>query len=438
MRKVITLALKDLRVLSRDWFAMFWILAFPLMFALFFGSIMGGGGGGDRKLRVAVVDEDGSEASKRFVERLEKSPALLVERSSRADAQEAVRKGGTGNPAAYVAIKPGFGAADSPFALFTPADVLGQTKPALEVGIDPSRQAEAGYLQGVLMETFFAQMQEGFADPKRMNATIEKFLKDIDVTGAGLTAEQRQQLQNMMKSLGGFMKAMEAPAGGNPGKPGPSGPPVKLDVVPVTRDQTRPISAFEISFPSSVLWGILGCVTGFAISIVTERVGGTWLRLRVSPMSWGQLLAGKGLACFLACVGVSIFLLLVSGLLLDVRLGNPLLLGLAIICTAVCFVGIMMLLATLGKTEQSVAGAGWGIMMPLAMLGGGMVPLIAMPGWMLKASNISPIKWGIEALEGAIWRGFSFGEMLHSCAILVGIGVVCFAIGVKNLARIEG
>jgi ABC-2 type transport system permease protein len=181
----------------------------------------------------------------------------------------------------------------------------------------------------------------------------------------------------------------------------------------------------------------MGCVSAFSISIVTERVAGTFLRLRVAPLSLGQLLAGKGLACFLASSGVAFFLLTLGHFLFRVRLEDPVGLLLAIVSTACCFVGIMMLLSTLGKTEQGVAGAGWGILMPLAMLGGGMVPLIAMPAWMQTASNFSPIKWGILALEGAIWRDFSLAEMLFPCGILLGVGAACFALGVWNLARRE-
>src|SRR5262249_29982750 len=146
-------------------------------------------------------------------------------------------------------------------------------------------------------------------------------------------------------------------------------------------------------------------------------------------------LAGKGLACFLACAGVAVVLLLIGWSLLGVRLTNLPGLVLAIVCTALCFVGMMMFLCTLCRTTEGVAGAAWGILMPVAMLGGGMIPLIAMPAWMLTASNFSPIKWGIIALEGAIWRGFSLAEMLLPCAILVGVGVACFAAGVRVLAR---
>jgi ABC-2 type transport system permease protein len=76
-------------------------------------------------------------------------------------------------------------------------------------------------------------------------------------------------------------------------------------------------------------------------------------------------------------------------------------------------------------------------MMPLAMIGGAMIPLVVMPPWMLTLSSISPVAWGIWSLEGAIWRGFGLVDMLLPCGILLGIGALCFAAGVKLLSRQE-
>jgi linearmycin/streptolysin S transport system permease protein len=114
----------------------------------------------------------------------------------------------------------------------------------------------------------------------------------------------------------------------------------------------------------------------------------------------------------------------------------PLLL-LAVGSTAACFTGLMMFISTLGKTPEGVGGAGWGVMMPMAMLGGGMIPLIAMPGWLYQLSSLSPVKWGILGLEGAIWRGFSVGEMLLPCGILLAVGAVGFVAGAQVLSLRE-
>ena len=422
MDKIITLALKDLRLLSRDYFGLFWIFAFPMLFALFFGSVMGGGGGPGQAMTIALVDEDKSDGSKAFIQRLNEKDSLKVDPvADRAQAEEMVRKG---KRPAYVILLAGFGESGGFF---------GQKSATMELGYDPGRKAVAGFLQGILMEASFASMQDQFTDPKKSRAQLTKAAKDIGQSKT-ITPESKKALLDLFGGLDRFFNQMDA----KELKAGPGfGMSETIIKKEVTREKTGPLSSFEITFPSAIMWAIMGCVTSFSISIVTERVAGTFLRLRIAPLSWSQLLVGKGLACFLACSGVAVILLIVGHFLFGVRLGNPLLLALAILCTSACFVGIMMLLATLGKTEQGVAGAGWGILMPLAMLGGGMIPLIFMPAWMQTASSISPIKWGIIGLEGAVWRGFDLSEMLLPCAILLAIGATCFFLGIKNLARIE-
>jgi ABC-2 type transport system permease protein len=103
----------------------------------------------------------------------------------------------------------------------------------------------------------------------------------------------------------------------------------------------------------------------------------------------------------------------------------------AIVCVAVAFVGIIVVLASALKTEHAVGGIGPAVMMPLFLLGGAMIPLMIMPGWMLAASHISPVKWAILAFEGAIWRGFGPLEMLLPCGILLAVGVVTFVLGAR-------
>ena len=90
-----------------------------------------------------------------------------------------------------------------------------------------------------------------------------------------------------------------------------------------------------------------------------------------------------------------------------------------------------MLLSVLGKTEQAASGIGWAVLLVFAMIGGGMLPLFFMPEWLKSFSSISPIKWGILALEGAIWRDFSFKELLQPYIVLASFGLISFFIGAR-------
>jgi ABC-2 type transport system permease protein len=60
-----------------------------------------------------------------------------------------------------------------------------------------------------------------------------------------------------------------------------------------------------------------------------------------------------------------------------------------------------------------------------------------MPSWLRQFNHISPVKWGILALEGAVWRSFSFTEIMTPCLILLAIGAAAFLLGVFMLRRQE-
>jgi ABC-2 type transport system permease protein len=266
-----------------------------------------------------------------------------------------------------------------------------------------------------------------------------------------MPALMRPMLTQMMSSLDAFLESwQQVQAAENESvddSEQSSGMPefqlARIETIDVTREipkgstealvrQLR--SRWDISFPQSMQWGVLGCAAGFAISIVRERKQGTFLRLQVAPVTRAQVLAGKATACFLAVLGV-IAIMVAIGVWLGMRPRNPGLLVLASICVAICFVGIMMLMSVIGKSEEAVSGAAWGANMFMAMFGGGMVPLLFLPRFMQTISNFSPVKWSVLALEGAIWRGFTLTEMLTPCAILVAIGAVCLSVGGFVLSR---
>lgn len=202
----------------------------------------------------------------------------------------------------------------------------------------------------------------------------------------------------------------------------------------VARKRLGPANAFAITFPQGMLWGIVGCMMSFAAALVLEQMQGTMVRLRASPMTARDILFGKGLACAVAILALIGGLTVVAIVAFGVRPDSYALLALAASAAAVCFTGIMMLIASLGTTVQTVSGAGWAIMMPLMLFGGGMIPLFAMPEWMRSFGSISPVKWAIYALEGAVWRGFSIAEMVQPLAILIVVGAIGCVLGAKRLA----
>jgi ABC-2 type transport system permease protein len=208
--------------------------------------------------------------------------------------------------------------------------------------------------------------------------------------------------------------------------------PIVVETKPIAAPRRGPRSSFEWSFPQGILWGIIGCAATFGVGLVAERNAGTLVRLLAAPLTPRQVLLGKALACWLAILGVEGMLLAVGILAFGVRPSSFTLLVAAGLAVAFAFVGLMMLISTLGQTERSTSGAGWAILLVMSMLGGGMVPLFVMPTWMATASDLSPVKWAVLALEGALWRGFTSREMALPCAILLGVGALAFAVGARR------
>ena len=422
MKTLWTLAQKDLQVLLRDRISLIWMFAFPLVFAAFFGAVFGGGGPGkSNPLRVAAVEQGLTDSGRRLLDRLDASDALVVDVMPRAQAQDAVRRG---ERLAYLEL---LRVPDDEFGMFS------GVQPQIEVGIDPSRQAEKGLLQGLLMEAVFAGFREILTDPAKSRDQLRNSRARIE-GDPDVPMLQKLALAAFFRAFETFLDTPGIAAGDGSG--GASLQPT-ITTVPVARQRSGPPNAYSISFPQSILWAILGCACGFAISLVRERTTGTLVRLLTAPIGHGAIVAGKALACALSCCGVTALLLTIGGLAFGVRIGSLPLLLLATLATAACFSGLTMLLASLGRTEQAVAGLSWGVLLLFAMLGGGMVPQIAMPAWMLDAGAISPARWAITALEGAIWRGFSAAEMALPCGVLVAIGITTGWLGARRLARMR-
>jgi len=437
MRSVIPLAIKDLKLLLRDRMGMFFVIVFPVIMGLFFGVINKSFvTESPRDVAVGLVDHDQSDMSRRFAQRLVDDGGIKL---SDVTPEEATLKVRARSLLAYLVIPKGFGET---------AGIMWTDPPRIDIGIDPSRRAEAALLQGRVMQCMGRMVQDRFADPGSMREHVRR-TAEATRNDPGIPPGTRMAMGAFYVALDSFLGTMAETINEQDGAQddvhdGAGAPKIQLADVHVQAVQTEPTkwgklqsrirSSWDISFPSAMMWGIFGCVAGFATSMVRERTEGTLLRLNVAPIARWHILSGKGLACFVTSSGVVIVMLLL-GLTLGLRIGNVGHLVLAVVCLSLSMVGLMMLMSVLGRTEQAVGGAGWAIIVVASMFGGGMIPLTFMPEWMVPLSNISPAKWAILSLEGAIWRGFTLSQMLIPCGVMLAIGAACFAVGLNLLSR---
>jgi ABC-2 type transport system permease protein len=424
------LATKDLRLLARDRMDLFFTLIFPLFVAVFFGSIFAGSGdGGVKGMAIAVVDQDQSEISRAFVKSLSSEGEFDVHPAATPEeGTQAVRSGGQ---VAAVIVPKGFGDA---------ADSMFRGEPArVDVIVDPSRKAETGMVQGLLTKHAFQQTFGDFSSAGKMQERAKKSLerlrddKDVPPKVKATLVPFLSSLDTFFQDLPAAVEADAGKEGEKDGKTRVGWEPVHVEVHDLPPQKgTGPPNSYAVSFPQAVIWGVMGCALSFGLSLTHERSTGTLTRLMLSPMARWQILAGKSVACFTTVVVVCL-------LILGMALAPPFrvypaslpMLGVAILCIASGFVGVMMLLGSLSKTAGGGAGLGRAVMIMLAMVGGGSIPLAFMPKWMQTFSGISPFRWAVQALDGAIWRDPSFAYMATPCAVMLGVGVIGFVIGAR-------
>lgn len=439
MNAIWALARKDLKLLLRDKGGFFFTFVFPIAYALFFGSIFGGAGsgsgGGDAPgIKVVIVDDDNTEASRAFVKTLSEATELDTHTSSELGAAE--REVTTSKAVAMIRLLKGYGAGQE--NLFW----RGGEPSQIEVAADPSKRAEVGMLQGILQKYAFSGMGKAFTDPKINRKQIDFARRQLDQT-SDLSGEDRLMFSSFFGAMDSFMGGLDRRERENAAKPGAGSSgggfafePVKI----VSRDlfkpaSGRPINMFTYSFPQGILWGVMGAALGFAASLLGEKSDGTYGRLASSPLpSWG-LLAGKGLACFVTMVGVTSLMIAVAVVVCRVSIVNQWVLVAAIVSVSFGFVGIMTLVATVAKSERAAQGGGWGVLMVFAFIGGAAVPSFAMPGWMQRVSEISPMYWSIRLFEFGLWRPMTPADVAVPIAVMLGIGVIGFGLGAYAMRR---
>ncbi len=359
MQPILQMAIKDIKLILRDRLGLIFIVFFPILMGLFFGLMMGGvgSGGSSGKMKIALIDQDQSVMSGKFVEALQANDNLKIDQPDLESARDSVRRG---QQVGMIVIPPGFGER---------AGVFWGDPPEIQLGMDPSRGAESAMLEGFVMQAMGGLIGERFQNPASFRPFLQQSRQEL-AAASGMPAAQRFLMTGFFDSLDSMINAADALGNAGDGDNDPlqtAGAGLQfanirsLDITRQIDPQSQAAqlqkirSGWDISFPQAMLWGVLGCVASFAISIARERTLGTMLRLQVAPLGNRSILAGKALACFLTVLGV-IAMMTVLGVMLGMKPASYPKLVAASLCVAAAFTGIMMVVSLLGAPNRASAG----------------------------------------------------------------------------------
>ena len=432
MRAPLAIALKDLRLLARDRTGAFFVFIFPLALSLFFGSIFGTG---VRKgsLTVALCREADGPMARAFEADLKSESALqVVAVPSRERGATMVRQG---QAAAMVALPASFD--DNLTAMFTSGGVQ------VDLLADPRREAEAGLLQGMLTKVGFQTVARALQDPSISSALLTQGRLAL-ATAARVPSDRQDSMREMLDAAEAMQRALKRGRRAQPRDAASSEPVasgfgglVQVRTIDFAPQGQMPANAFAITFPQGVAWGFVGLVGAFGASLAEERRRGTMLRLLTAPVTRSSVLLGKALGCFLCGLLVIGLLTATATLLLGVRVQRWDLLAAAAIASAFAFSGLAVGMAGFFRSESGARSAGNAVVLVLAMVGGGTIPLAFMPELLRTASGASPFSWSILAIEGAVWRGFGLRQMAVPLGVLLALGATGLLLARSAMRRSE-
>ena len=446
----LAVAWKDITLLRRDRASLFFTLAFPVLVAILFGVVFGGVGK-PRRLEVAIVDESQGPAAAALALEIERDPVFEARRaSSRDEGLTMVRRGAV---SACIVIPPDFDRAAERFPF------LGGLP--LEAFTDPGRAVEAGLIEGKLSALASRHAMRGMSSPahlRSMAADGQRMLK----MNPQLAPERRAAFESLFKSLsmladssvggtGPLDTASEvAPLVESPSRPagdagaraadvplmqGNAFAPVRLRIDRVQELRASPPSTFAITFPQGAVWGLAGCVMAFASAYAAERSRGTLARMHLAPIGRHAILLGKSLACLSAALVMQVLLIALAWAGFGVRPVDPIALSVALAATSVAFTGIAMLIAALFRSDDAAQGAGRALVLVMAIIGGGSIPLVFMPDMLRRFSGISPFRWAVSAIEAPLWRGTPWADQWPALLMLLAIGAGCSLAAWAALSR---
>jgi ABC-2 type transport system permease protein len=170
-------------------------------------------------------------------------------------------------------------------------------------------------------------------------------------------------------------------------------------------------------------------------ALIEENESGTLERVLSSRVSMGQLLGAKWL--YLTSIGVLQIVVMFMWGMLVFRL--PLLShlpGFAVmtVFTAACAAAFGLVLATLARTRQQLAGLANLIVLSLSAVGGSMFPRFLMSETLQKMSLVGFNAWALDGYIKVFWREATVIDLWPQVVALVGFAALFLAIA-RRLAR---
>jgi linearmycin/streptolysin S transport system permease protein len=403
----------------------------PIVFFSIFAGVFGSQGRDTMdRVRVAVVDEDQTTASRRLVTALQKEGGLRVRTTARpTGADRKAPEVPIDRARATLLVRDG----DLPVAIVIPAGFgatfgsFDSSAKAIELLSDSSDPVASQVISGLLQKTAMTAAPDLMA--RQGLGMFEKY-------GGPLTPRQRQAMDGWSRSIegGGAGDSAAADSAGGTGGGPALGAAVQVKVVDVLGERkTNPIISFYAA--GIAVMFLLFSASGAGGTLIEEVESGTLERLLTSRAGMGTVLAAKWL--FITLLGVlQIVVMFVWGMLVFQLDLLPHLPGFFVMTflTAGAAAGFGLVLATLCKSRQQLGGLSTILILTQSALGGSMFPRFLMPEEIKKIGNFTFNAHALDGYQAVFWRDARLIELWPQVLILAALTVVFMTVA-RLLAR---
>jgi ABC-type Na+ efflux pump permease subunit len=356
----------------------------PLVFATFFGVVMGGSGSpATANASLTVVDHDGSPLSSILIDDLEGEGVKITE--------------------------------------LTPED----------------RKSAEGVVRTLVIPAGFA---DGLLSGEQQTLRLEK---EPDTSQEAALVAQARVLAATTRLIGRLVQASEGVEGGAPlPLEAVTGIEIKGDLVTVETSVAGRATVIPGGFAQSipgmaVMFVMLVALTYGAASISAERRSGNLRRLVTAPVSRSEIVFGKIVGRFLVAV-VQITLLVVAGVVANRVFGifigdHPFQMWLVLLLYAAVVAPLGVALGAWISDPDRAASIGVILTMMMAALGGCWWPLEVVSKPLKTVALMIPTGWAMNTLHGLISFGQNLGDLKSNLLVLVGFAVGFCVLATRSL-----
>jgi ABC-2 type transport system permease protein len=394
IRRILLLGVNELRLTFKDRSNTFWMFVMPIVFIVFFGSVMGGSqrAASNVTITLTVVDQDVSWLSRALVEALAGEDFNVTE-------VDATELDGLEAPVRTLVIPAGLAAA-----------VGAGEQARVFLAPEPGSNSQA---------TIVAELHIARVLTRLVGSLVEMKAELGENEALDLQVDRLEQA----RALAGRPPLVLVDSGyAGRGRPVPAG--------------------FGQAVPGMMTQFIIMMVMiAGAVYLTEEKLSGVLKRLAVAPFTPRTLIAGKVTGLVMLALVQSSILILAGTIIGHFKLfgaefywGNSIAgLAIMVVSFAVAAAGITLFYGAILSTPTQASAVAWLSGMLMAGLGGCWWPLEIVPAWLRTAGHIFPTAWMMDGMHQLVSFGNGVEAILPFAAVLLGYGLVFGLLGARYL-----